>query len=62
VSPTPQRLLDLVRPEVFVKGGDYRPDMIPEAGQVQRLGGEVRLLDYLADHSTTSIVDRIRRS
>jgi rfaE bifunctional protein nucleotidyltransferase chain/domain/rfaE bifunctional protein kinase chain/domain len=59
---SPRRLLDLVRPDVYVKGGDYRPEMIPEAGQVGRLGGEVRVLDYVADHSTSAIIDRIRQS
>jgi rfaE bifunctional protein nucleotidyltransferase chain/domain len=61
-EPSPRRLLDLVRPDIYVKGGDYRPEMIPEAGQVSRLGGEVRVLCYVADHSTSAIIDRIRRS
>jgi bifunctional ADP-heptose synthase (sugar kinase/adenylyltransferase) len=58
---SPRTLLDIVRPEVYVKGGDYRPDMIPEARQVRRLGGEVRVLDYLSDRSTSAIIDRIRQ-
>src|SRR5207237_571123 len=43
---TPRRLLEVVRPEVYVKGGDYRPEMIPEARQVRRLGGRVHVLGY----------------
>jgi rfaE bifunctional protein nucleotidyltransferase chain/domain/rfaE bifunctional protein kinase chain/domain len=58
---SPQRLLELVRPDVYVKGGDYRPELIPEAELVHRLGGEVRTLDYLPDRSTSAIIDRIRR-
>jgi rfaE bifunctional protein nucleotidyltransferase chain/domain/rfaE bifunctional protein kinase chain/domain len=57
---TPIRLLELVRPEVYAKGGDYTPQMLPETPVVRRLGGEVRVLDYLSDHSTTAIVRRIR--
>jgi D-beta-D-heptose 7-phosphate kinase / D-beta-D-heptose 1-phosphate adenosyltransferase len=58
---SPERLLEAVRPDVYVKGGDYRPELIPEAELVVRLGGEVRTLDYLPDRSTSAIIDRIRR-
>jgi bifunctional ADP-heptose synthase (sugar kinase/adenylyltransferase) len=34
--------------------------MLPETPVVRRLGGEVRVLDYLSDHSTSAIVRRIR--
>jgi rfaE bifunctional protein nucleotidyltransferase chain/domain/rfaE bifunctional protein kinase chain/domain len=57
---TPAALIELVRPEVYAKGGDYTPEMLPETPIVERLGGEVRVLDYLSDHSTTAIVTRIR--
>lgn len=57
---TPVRLLELVRPEIYAKGGDYTPQMLPETPVVRRLGGEVRVLDYLSDHSTSAIVRRIR--
>jgi D-beta-D-heptose 7-phosphate kinase/D-beta-D-heptose 1-phosphate adenosyltransferase len=57
---TPAELIELVRPEIYAKGGDYTPEMLPETPIVQRLGGEVRVLDYLSDHSTTAIVTRIR--
>jgi len=57
---TPVRLLELVRPEVYAKGGDYTAAMLPETPVVRRLGGEVRVLDYLSDHSTSAIVRRIR--
>jgi len=57
---TPAELLRAVRPEVFVKGGDYRPDTLPEAPLVEQLGGEVVLLPYLDDHSTSGVIQRIR--
>ncbi|HTF54769.1 MAG TPA: D-glycero-beta-D-manno-heptose 1-phosphate adenylyltransferase [Pseudonocardia sp.] len=57
---TPIGLLELVRPEVYAKGGDYTPQMLPETPVVRWLGGEVRVLDYLSEHSTTAIVRRIR--
>jgi D-beta-D-heptose 7-phosphate kinase/D-beta-D-heptose 1-phosphate adenosyltransferase len=57
---TPAALIEAVRPDVYTKGGDYTPQMLPETPIVERLGGEVRVLDYLSDHSTTAIVGRIR--
>ncbi len=57
---SPTELLRLVRPEVYVKGGDYHPDLLPEADLVRELGGEVRVLGYVPDRSTTAIVNRIR--
>jgi hypothetical protein len=57
---SPRRLLDVARPDVYVKGGDYTPEMLPETPIVRRLGGEVRILGYLADHSSSRIIERIR--
>ncbi len=59
-DPTPERLLEVVRPDVYVKGGDYTPEMLPETEVVERLGGRVVCVDYVSNHSTTELVDRIR--
>ena len=56
---TPERLIEALRPDVFVKGGDYTLDRLPEAALVRRLGGEVRILPFVADRSTTRIIERI---
>lgn len=57
---TPERLVEALRPDVFVKGGDYTIDMLPEAAAVERLGGVVEILPYERDRSTTSLIARIR--
>ncbi|MGN9811088.1 D-glycero-beta-D-manno-heptose 1-phosphate adenylyltransferase [Micromonospora sp. BQ11] len=57
---SPSRLIEVVRPDVYVKGGDYPPEMVPEAPLVRRLGGQVRTLGYVPDRSTSAIIDRIR--
>ncbi|SHF29440.1 D-glycero-beta-D-manno-heptose 1-phosphate adenylyltransferase [Streptoalloteichus hindustanus] len=57
---TPAALLERLRPDVYVKGGDYTAQMLAEAGLVRRLGGEVRILDYVPDHSTSAVIARIR--
>jgi D-beta-D-heptose 7-phosphate kinase / D-beta-D-heptose 1-phosphate adenosyltransferase len=59
---TPERLLELIRPDLYVKGGDYIPSMLPETPIVERLGGHVRILDYVENRSTTALIDRIRAS
>jgi rfaE bifunctional protein nucleotidyltransferase chain/domain len=51
---TPWRLLSELRPEVWVKGGDYAGRRIPEADQVEAWGGQVVVVPYLDGHSTTS--------
>ena len=61
-ADSPVELLELVRPDVYAKGGDYTPEMLPETPVVEALGGEVRILDYLADHSTSAIVARAQAS
>lgn len=57
----PSRLIRVVRPDVFVKGGDYTRDLLPEAPVVEELGGTVVVLPYETDRSTTGIIERIRR-
>jgi D-beta-D-heptose 7-phosphate kinase/D-beta-D-heptose 1-phosphate adenosyltransferase len=56
----PDNVIRAVRPDLFVKGGDYTRDSLPEASLVEALGGNVQILPYLADRSTTEIVKRIR--
>ena len=58
---TPVRLIELLRPEVFAKGGDYTEEPMVESEVVRAHGGEVRILDYLPAHSTSAVVRRIRR-
>ncbi|MBF6267531.1 D-glycero-beta-D-manno-heptose 1-phosphate adenylyltransferase [Nocardia farcinica] len=57
---TPVELLRATEPDLYVKGGDYRPEMLPETPVVREYGGEVRVLTYLADHSTSAVIERIR--
>jgi D-beta-D-heptose 7-phosphate kinase/D-beta-D-heptose 1-phosphate adenosyltransferase len=58
---TPERLICEVRPDVLVKGGDYRPHEIAGHDCVERCGGEVVVLEYEDGCSTTDIIERIRR-
>jgi D-beta-D-heptose 7-phosphate kinase/D-beta-D-heptose 1-phosphate adenosyltransferase len=59
-TDSPRSLLRQVNPDIYVKGGDYPPEVIPEAPLVRELGGEVRVLSYLPDRSTSAVIERIR--
>src|SRR5690348_3506323 len=60
-EPSPAAVLERLRPDVWVKGGDYAPDDLTEAPVVRRHGGEVVLLPYLIRHSTTDLVAAAQR-
>ncbi|OED41760.1 bifunctional heptose 7-phosphate kinase/heptose 1-phosphate adenyltransferase [Endozoicomonas sp. (ex Bugula neritina AB1)] len=57
---TPENLLHMVKPDVLVKGGDYTLDEVVGAPIVQAYGGEVKVLAFLDNCSTTAIVEKIR--
>lgn len=57
---TPEDLLHRLRPDILVKGGDYRTDQVVGWQIVAGYGGEVRTLGLVEDCSTTTLVERIR--
>ncbi|WP_457947943.1 D-glycero-beta-D-manno-heptose 1-phosphate adenylyltransferase [Pseudarthrobacter sp. alpha12b] len=59
-TPTATPLIRRLRPEVYAKGGDYTPEMLAETPAVEEYGGRVAILDYVAERSTTAVVNRIR--
>ncbi len=58
-EPTPEQLLEVVRPALHVKGGDYHVEQMPETAVVRRHGGEVVTVAFVPEHSTTGLVERI---
>jgi D-beta-D-heptose 7-phosphate kinase / D-beta-D-heptose 1-phosphate adenosyltransferase len=59
-ADTAVELLDLLRPDVYAKGGDYTPEMLSETPTVRGYGGSVHILDYVPDQSTSAVIERIR--
>ncbi len=57
---TPEKLIQAVKPDVLVKGAQYKLEEIPGAAFVQARGGRVELLDVVEGKSTTRTVERIR--
>lgn len=53
---TPVEILEIVRPDVHVKGGDYEVDKLPEAETVRRHGGEIVILPLVDGFSSTGLL------
>ena len=75
-EPTAGPLIDLLQPEIYVKGADYAhtatsggtpqtqvdTSRLPEAAHVYAYGGKIQLLPYLPGHSTTELIQKIKRT
>ena len=59
---TAERLLNVLQPEIYVKGGDYTETEPVEAGVVKAYGGNVRILPFTSGYSTTALVGRMLAS
>ncbi len=59
VEATPYKLIAQIRPDVLVKGGDWKPDQIVGADVVRARGGTVRSLRFAPGYSTTRLVEKI---
>lgn len=57
---TPLALIELLAPDVLVKGGDWAPDKIVGAQFVIKRGGEVKSLMFQPGRSTSSIIEKIK--
>jgi len=56
---TPLELINSIRPDVLVKGGDYAIEQIVGAKEVQLNGGRVVINPIIAGYSTTDIIDKL---
>jgi len=55
-------LLEEIKPQLYVKGGDYRIKDLPEAETVYNYGGKIILISEVKGKSTTNIIKKIRQS
>jgi len=56
---TPENLIEIIKPHIHVKGGDYKEEELPEAKIVKEYGGKIIILPILEDFSTTQIIQKI---
>lgn len=60
-EPDPYQLIAVIKPRVLAKGGDWGGEKIVGADIVERDGGRVTVIPYLKGHSTTALIERIRK-
>jgi rfaE bifunctional protein nucleotidyltransferase chain/domain len=58
---TPVEVISALRPDVHVKGGDYREEDLPEAPVVRAYGGRIVLISLMPERSTTAIIEKSRQ-
>ena len=59
---TAEDLIKKIKPEIYVKGGDYNWNNLPEAKIVESYGGRVEFIKFVDDHSTTKLIEKINRN
>jgi rfaE bifunctional protein nucleotidyltransferase chain/domain len=57
---TPVELVRQVQPDLYVKGGDYTLDQLPEAEVMRQLGGRTVIVPFTPGYSTTGLVARMK--
>lgn len=58
---TPIKLINLIKPDVIVKGGDYKPQDIVGAKEVEEWGGKVKIVNLTPGFSTTLSIKKNKR-
>ncbi|NJK37883.1 MAG: adenylyltransferase/cytidyltransferase family protein [Oscillatoriales cyanobacterium RM1_1_9] len=58
-EPTAVSLIHALEPDIYVKGGDYRVETLPEAPTVLGYGGKISLIQFEVPSSTSGIINRI---
>jgi len=53
-------LLKAIKPDIYVKGGDYNPDNLPEAPIVSSFGGTIKFIELSPGKSSTGLIDKIK--
>ena len=57
---TAEKLIAKIRPDIYVKGGDYTVETLPEAEIVQHYGGKIEFVPLVAGRSSTNIINKIK--
>ncbi len=59
---TPEELLNQLKPDIHVKGGDYKESDLPESKTVQRHGGKIKIVKLVEGKSSTKLIEKIQNS
>ncbi len=58
---TPEVLIEALKPELIVKGGDYDMESLPETALVRSWGGDAKAIAFEFERSTTALVKQLRQ-
>ena len=58
---TAEKFLDLVKPDIYVKGGEYNLEELPEAVLVRSFGGKTIEIPMIPGFSTTKLIERLKK-
>ena len=59
---TAEKFLDIVKPDIYVKGEEYDLEKLPEAILVRKHGGKIIQLPLIPNSSTTNLIERIKKN
>ena len=59
---TPLELIEMIKPDILVKGGDWSPDQIVGSDYVTNNGGSVLSLQFVEGYSTTALENKIKKT
>lgn len=59
---TPCDLIELVKPHIHTKGGDYNPENLPETKIIQKNGGELVFINFVEGKSTTKTIEKMKQN
>ena len=57
---TPIELINIIKPDILVKGGDYSVNDVVGADKVREYGGDVKILSYLDGYSSSKIIEKLK--
>ena len=57
---TPSRLLDIIKPDIHTKGGDYDATTLPEYPVIMKNNGKMVFINFVEGKSTTSIIEKMK--
>jgi glycerol-3-phosphate cytidylyltransferase len=56
----PCAFLEILRPDIHVKGGDYTPEKLPETKIVEKYGGRISIVSFVKGYSTSGLIEAVR--
>ena len=57
---TPYNIINKIKPDIIVKGGDYKTEDVVGKDIVEKYGGRVEICPYIDSKSTTNIIEKIK--